>query len=278
MAVPSPLAYWPGDINSAYLQTLAYDTSTNTLSLQPFGNSVVLSFDSETISSIVGVSTIQGDSITIQDGSGASIVINQNTTNFNNTVVNIGSTLNVSQTINSSTINASTINVQNLSTTEAFISSINGYNIHKLGIRNESQDVLTTTSTIGGTPTEIYNFNTLIPGNWYRVNAVIGAQVVGGGNAGDYADVYLRTTNAILPGSNSQNQTQLMTLIQNNINPIYPTKPFYNMNGLIKQDESGSNVAIYAQAYTSSVWEFDVGMVTIENLGGAVGPPIPPNW
>lgn len=66
--------YWPGDANSLYFQNLAYNSTTNVLSLTPFGNSVALdssslnpSFSTITVSSIGANVSFTGN-VTIPNG------------------------------------------------------------------------------------------------------------------------------------------------------------------------------------------------------------------
>ena len=84
----APLAYWPGDLNPAQFQTLSFNTSNNTLTISPFGNSISITPTSEYISSI-NSSTITTETL--------------NTSTINSSTI-------TTNTFNSSTITVSTIN------------------------------------------------------------------------------------------------------------------------------------------------------------------------
>ena len=161
----SSFAYWPGDSNPAQFQTLQYSPSTNTLTLTPFGNSVVITPTTETISTI-----------------------NASTINTSNIFVNI---------TNSSTVNAYTENVQNGSISTLTVSSINGV------VPSFPQPVLTwinpgapvSVSSIGNAPTFVpaAAFST-IAGHAYLVGFEYGASNLGGGGATDQTNVSIIPT------------------------------------------------------------------------------------
>lgn len=166
----SGIAYWPGDLNPAQFQTLQYSPSTNTLTLSPFGNSVVITPTSESFSTI-NVSTI---SVNVTNASTINSIIQ-----------------------NTSTLSASTIISQQGSVSSLNVSSINGV------VPSFPQPVQSwinpgspiNVSTISNAPTFVpaAAFST-IAGHSYLVGFEYGASNLGGGNATDQTNVSIIPT------------------------------------------------------------------------------------
>lgn len=156
----SGIAYWPGDLNPAQFQTLSYSPSTNTLSLSPFGNSVVITPTTQTVSTI-----------------------NASTINTSNIFVDI---------TNSSTINSYTENVTNASISTLTVSSINGIvftpptQVQSWIDPSAPASVSTLASALTIIPAA--SFST-IAGHTYMVTMEYGASNLGGGAATDQTSI-----------------------------------------------------------------------------------------
>jgi len=184
MSVPQ----WPGDTYNASFQNLAFNPSTNVLTLSPFGNSVVLNTSGGFVTSTINSSTI--NSVTLN-----SSTINAPSVNSSN-IIN-GQTINtntlVSLITNTSTINSSTINVSNtLNASTINVSSINGINPNTYQWINPASPINVSTLASSSALVPVINFST-VAGHTYQVNFEYASSNVGGGAAADETTIPVTT-------------------------------------------------------------------------------------